>query len=645
MAVNPINFSRVSENLRTLSLLDSLRSNTLSLFAEQNRLATGNRLNAPSDDPVLAGRALNYTEVLDRQEQILNNIRHADSFLANTDNSMNDITDLLRDATGIANYTVNSLISADERASQAVVIDSIIDQLVQIGNRQFNGVYVFGGRATLTPPFSQQLGGVAYVGDPKDLTTDVGGATDAIVNLTGDVLFGMTTGQIRGYRDLEPSVAANTRLTDLAGASGLGVRASQIQIRVNGAATVFTVNLSGADDVGDVVDAINAAWTDAGGAGVMASLGPSGIQLTTGGAGDLEVREVGTGTAASDLGILGSDAGGTIAGGNLHARITETTPVAALAGGTLPALGSLRISNGGKDVVVDLSTAQTVEDVLNKINSAGVGVRAVINSEADGIDLLNLVSGTELRVTETGGTTADTLGLLSLSSGGLLSDLNHGDGVRASTTGADFRITDKAGISFDVSVNGLQTVQDLLDAINNAATAAGASITASLNPNGSGIRFDDTSGGAGPIRVERLNQSFAIDDLGLNVEIDPAATSFVSDDVAGVQADSVFTALLKLSAALRANDTQGINEAGQALERFLPEMSRLRGIVGARSKAMTERVQFTEDAVQATRSLLSEVKDLDYTEAVTKFQQAQTALQANLLTGSRLLTISLLDYL
>ena len=77
----------------------------------------------------------------------------------------------------------------------------------------------------------------------------------------------------------------------------------------------------------------------------------------------------------------------------------------------------------------------------------------------------------------------------------------------------------------------------------------------------------------------------------------------------------------------------------------MPRVIRVQGIVGARSKAKHDRVSFMEDAVQATRTLLSEVKDLDYTEAVTKFQQAQTALQANLMTGSRMLSISLLDFL
>ena len=61
--------------------------------------------------------------------------------------------------------------------------------------------------------------------------------------------------------------------------------------------------------------------------------------------------------------------------------------------------------------------------------------------------------------------------------------------------------------------------------------------------------------------------------------------------------------------------------------------------------AMITRLHRTEDAVLATKTLLSDLTDLDYTEAVTRFQQAQTALQANLLTGSRMLQISLMDFL
>jgi len=39
------------------------------------------------------------------------------------------------------------------------------------------------------------------------------------------------------------------------------------------------------------------------------------------------------------------------------------------------------------------------------------------------------------------------------------------------------------------------------------------------------------------------------------------------------------------------------------------------------------------------------LKDVDLTEAITKFQQAQTALQSTILSGNQSLNVSLLDFL
>jgi len=60
---------------------------------------------------------------------------------------------------------------------------------------------------------------------------------------------------------------------------------------------------------------------------------------------------------------------------------------------------------------------------------------------------------------------------------------------------------------------------------------------------------------------------------------------------------------------------------------------------------MQDRLQQTQDAVTATNILLSNLKDVDYTQAVTKFQQAQTALQASLVSISKMQNLSLLDFL
>ena len=131
----------------------------------------------------------------------------------------------------------------------------------------------------------------------------------------------------------------------------------------------------------------------------------------------------------------------------------------------------------------------------------------------------------------------------------------------------------------------------------------------------------------------------------LDVNLRSSGCPLLGDDVNGVVADGVFTALIDLRDALIAEDEHAITNAAKRLETAREKVVSVNGEIGARSQAMQTRLRFTEDAVLATRTLLSDVKDLDYIEAITRFQQAQTTLQANLLTGSRMLEVSLLNFL
>jgi flagellin-like hook-associated protein FlgL len=88
-----------------------------------------------------------------------------------------------------------------------------------------------------------------------------------------------------------------------------------------------------------------------------------------------------------------------------------------------------------------------------------------------------------------------------------------------------------------------------------------------------------------------------------------------------------------------------VSAAGEQIGQLVMETNRWQGVVGAQSQGMHARLTRTQDAVDATRILLSDVKDVDFTEAVTRFQQAQLALQATIMTGSQILNLSLLDYL
>ncbi len=60
---------------------------------------------------------------------------------------------------------------------------------------------------------------------------------------------------------------------------------------------------------------------------------------------------------------------------------------------------------------------------------------------------------------------------------------------------------------------------------------------------------------------------------------------------------------------------------------------------------MEAKLEQMQDAVVTTETLLSQVEDLDFTDAITQLQLAQTIMQASLMTTSQLQRLSLLDFI
>lgn len=645
MAVSPINITRVTQNLRTGFVVDSLRRTQRELFLSQSRLATGRSFVAPSEDPVAAARSLNLTEALEQQRQFVANLRHGDNFLSAADTALVELNDLLTRASVIASDNVSNLTSADEREAEAEIVTGIRQQIQTIGNRQFNGRYIFAGRSTTDRPFIDSLGGIAYVGDTGELFTRVDEEITAPINMPGNQVFTALSGSIATDVLLTPSLTGSTRLDDVSGATGQGILKGILVFNEAGGAGLFTVDLAEADTVGDIVATINDAAGQAG-AQLTVSLSDSGLIITPGGSA-ITVTDVSTGVIASSLGILTNDpTSDPIDGVDLGPRLTRLTPVEVLAGGAGIDLDSgLIISNGTRTATIDLSTAETTQDIINAINNAGVFVRAEINEAGTRIDVFNQVSGSSLTIGENGGTTATDLGIRTFDTATPLHLLNFGRGVATVEDKDDLRITAKDGSTVDVNLDGAVTVGDAIDLINQAAQEAGVAIAADFAETGNGIRVTDGTGGSGSLSVSGLNLSTAAMDLGLVQTVSDGQTELSGDDVNPMRTEGIIGALVDLENALRADDTRAISLAGARLDTLRTEGTRMHGVIGARSQAMTAKRMQMEDAAGSTQVFLSQVRDLDYAEAAVQMQAAVTQLQANLQTSSSLLNVSLLDFL
>ncbi len=217
-----------------------------------------------------------------------------------------------------------------------------------------------------------------------------------------------------------------------------------------------------------------------------------------------------------------------------RARLDREVNLSSLNAGAGVQRGTIRITDAGGAVEsIDLTRAVTLDDVIQTINqSTDVAVTASI--DGDRLKLTdNSGGGGDLTVVDLGGrTTAADLGIAGSSGTGelagsqinriatttSLSRLNDGLGIRRVTAQADLTINDRAGTSFDVNLDDAQTLDDVLGAINDAASGAGANVTAALGDDQLSIKLTDSTGSPSQaLTVAAANGSMAAADLGLTV--------------------------------------------------------------------------------------------------------------------------------
>jgi flagellar hook-associated protein 3 FlgL len=645
MAILPIQIARVSNLLQSNVADQAINGTQAQLLQVQNELDTGKQVNQPSDNPSAAATILSLQRVLSQQQSYSDNINNAQTQLSQVNSVLTQLNSLLTQATNTASSDAGSLATAQQRTGDAQVVNSLISEAQSLANTQLNGVYVFGGANGNQPPYVSANGGIQFVGSTNLIQNDVDQNVLMPAQVSAANVFGALSSRVTGSAMSAPSVTAQTQLSSLGGATNDGVDLGTIQLS-NGT-TSQTIDLSSAQTLGDVVSAINSAGVGS----ITASLTTSGIQLTGGVSDNITVTDV-SGSAAADLGIAtspgGAGTGVPVTGAALNPKLTDFTPISTLNGGTGLDSAGIIITNGGQSKTITFPSGGDVQSILDAINGAGLGVQAQINSTGTGINVLNATQGTTLTIGENGGTTATELGIRSFSSSSDLSELNNGQGVGTAPAGstADFSITNTSGTSFSVSIAGATTVQDVLNDINSASTAAGANVTASFATTGNGIVLTDSSGGtANSLSVQPEFGSTAAADLGLTTPASSSATTITGADVDGVQTSGIFTDLQALSTALSNNDPSAITAAAQNLQNDYNNVTDAAGVAGAQAQDLENRSSALQSQNIATQTVLSNVQDTNMTTAISEFQTLQTALQAALETTVTSQSLSLLNYL
>jgi len=678
MSSIPPLFGRVPNALSSQVMRQTIAGTSQSLLQAQISLATGKRVNRPSDDPIAASLIGVLDRSLETAEQRGRNLDHAAAVMGTLDQSLGELNEAALQAKEVAASQIGVGSDSDTRKSQAIVVSSLIDSVYSSLNRSFAGLHLFSGERTSPAPIQAFHGGYRYVGAGSGLRTDLGPGIDVPITIGADEAVGALSARVRGDVDLNPRAWDGTLVSDLRGPAGEGAALGSIEIRINTGTppeTRVTVDLSGAESLGDVRRSIESAIRDAApgtlGGAFPNALGYSNdaLQISSITPGHSIVFEDGSaGSTASALGLAGftyTDAAtvNPAPSGSLNPRLNDRTLLGLFNPGSPLSFGDIVIRNGGRQGTVTTHAAMTVGELKEAVARLDLGVRLEIDPSGNSLNLVNEVSGFRMSVEESGGLAATALGLRSLSGTTRLADFNDGRGVTIAdgavdpisglpdpSRNTDFEVTLSDGSTFTVDLSPADTadVNAVIAKINADAAAAGFGgvFTAALASSGNGIELQDTSGGAGAMSVRTLN-GHAAEDLGLlDGTFTPGPTGVLrSTDRATVRVDSMLSALIELRDALNANDELGITFAGERVEAGLDRATVARGTVGARAARVDDARNRLEDAKVLDQSVKSSLQDLDYVEATTRFALLQAQLQAGYQATAAVGQLSLLNFL
>lgn len=187
-------------------------------LAYGEQMATGQKVNRPSDDPIAASQAVVVSQAQQQNKQYETARTFANQKVSLEESVLSQVTTTVTAAQSSIVKAGNGSLSDDDRASLATELQGIRDQLMNLANStDGNGRYIFGGYKTSDAPFDATTG--EYNGGTEAITQQVDSARTMVIAHTGTQVFDSvtsnavkepdgSTGETNVFKILDAAIAA-----------------------------------------------------------------------------------------------------------------------------------------------------------------------------------------------------------------------------------------------------------------------------------------------------------------------------------------------------------------------------------------------------------------------------------------------------
>lgn len=645
--------------------VNAMNAQQVKMSKTQMQLSSGLNVLTPSDDPAAAVRTLSLQESIDKTTQYQDNIAMVRSRLNIEEGGLGTAENIMFRAKELTIQALNDTLTIQDRKGIKSEVDQLLQEMVGVANtKNANGEYIFSGDLSTTPAvaWDSEVGTYVYQGGMNQRVLDIAPerrvadgdlASNIFINIASvsqeanATVDGSEINTRSVFDTLQSLSFALEQKYEIPEAVISGDRFMKQGVNyLTPVPTPAVFNLT--SDLGRTIE----------GATPLV-FSPLNYNTGTGGTNavfDIVVDGVNTETitlAADyiDQAALVADIEAQIAASATIAGLVEIDPTAnpiQFKTVSTAANPTLQITETSGTFFTDAGFTNPVDQIAQPVNVildqdyadldavvaainstpglSDIGVQA--RSNGNQIEFISTTQGKESSVSiydesPVNGTFLTDFGFASGKTGAgvdLGGTLTGTDElvypVDYSVVNAVFELVDEADNKQQITLNGTYNNQsELVDAIQNQIYGSPIEGKIEIDPTANPIQFNSISSGtSAAVQISQVSGDFLNDN------------GFVDGDIGRVFSKT-------------ANDV--LADLDSALDNFL----KIRTTVGARMRALDNQEFQNEKFVVDMQTTLSDVRDLDYAEAISRFNLEQTALQAAQQAYSRVQNLSLFNFL
>ncbi|MCS6104141.1 flagellar hook-associated protein 3 [Clostridium botulinum] len=182
---------RITTSMLSSNYKSNMTTNLNHIQKLQNQLSSGKEISRPSDNPYKVSRTMQmYTEI-GANKQYNENIKDISNWLDTTDTSLNQMENVFARVRELLVTAGNGAYGPDEKKAIQDEIKERVNEMSQILNTNFDGVYIFGGTKSTSKPIMVNSNGELCYAD-KDGNAVSKTATGVKIDLTNPITDGGT---------------------------------------------------------------------------------------------------------------------------------------------------------------------------------------------------------------------------------------------------------------------------------------------------------------------------------------------------------------------------------------------------------------------------------------------------------------------